>query len=88
MLVNRRTSSDWLSEIKSVGDIWRSLSKSDAEGYLVGPTKLVIDDTALARIMIIRESTEINVRKVLKEVPFGDQLQKAVTEWRKNVGPY
>lgn len=70
---------EWTEFLARLFESWRQQVplKMSALGP-IGPKRLVLDDSAIARLVILFLAGEPSRRKLVKEVPFGDKLQIAL----------
>ncbi|WP_347312765.1 GTP pyrophosphokinase [Defluviimonas sp. SAOS-178_SWC] len=75
--------SDWLKDFQGIIGKWKESmpERRNIFGTSYGPKKLVLDDTAIIRIMVLLSSPPTVSSKILREVPFGGKLQMALHDF-------
>lgn len=69
----------WVKFLDTIFDLWRKNVplKMTSIGPM-GPKRLVLDDTSIARLFLLFVSPDQIKKKLVRDVPFGDKLQNAL----------
>lgn len=87
-LLKTRSTEGWLAELHKIWEQWKQSfpERRTIYGVTNGPSRLVLDDATLVRVLIIIGSQDSPAHRVLKEVPFGGKLQSALTSYLTDRG--